>query len=152
MTPIVARRDATQRSIDRFVGRALDFTRGDDCGKMAIFHLREMGNRPTIGAGGTWKSVLGAKRFMNRHGGSIAAVLDGWGLPRILPAEAVIGDVIELPGAPPFGAVAIVVGNGRVLGWHRGAGGGDGVPRAAILQPLTPITAWRVHHIEAVER
>ena len=45
------------------------------------------------------------------------------------PAAAVVGDIVELPGEPPFGALSVAVGNGRVLGYHQDAEG------AEILQP-----------------
>ena len=138
MTGILARRDATLRTMNRFIGKPIDFAADNDCGKMAIFQLREMGRRPRIGPGGTWKSVLGARRFLARHGGSVAAVLDGWGLPRILPSEAWIGDIMELQGEPPFGALSVCLGNGRVLGWHEDA------DACAVLQPVRPIAAWRL--------
>ena len=134
---ILERRDATQRTMDRFVGRPFAWGKYD-CGKMLISHLREMNHRPTIGVGGTWCTPLGLKRFLARKGGSGAACLDGWGLPRIAPAEAWIGDVIEMPGEPPFGAFGVSIGNGRALAYYEEAEG------AAVIQPLQFIAAWRL--------
>lgn len=134
---LVQRRDATKRTMERFVGRP--FTWGEfDCGKMLIAQLREMKHRPVIGPGGTWKNAVGLKRFLSRHGGSGAACLDGWKLPRITGAEAWLGDIVEMPGEPPFGAFGIVVGNGRVLAYHEDTEG------AAIIQPAQIIGAWRL--------
>ncbi|WP_407698081.1 DUF6950 family protein [Stakelama tenebrarum] len=134
---MVDRRDATRRTMDRFLGRPHALGSAD-CGKMGIFQLRQMGKRPRIGAGGTWKSRLGAVRFMNAHGGSMAACLDGWGLPRILPAEALIGDLIEMPGEAPFGAMVVYLGNQSALGWHEEAEG------CAVLRVRHPLRAWRL--------
>lgn len=138
--PMVRRGEAAQATFDQFIGKPLRYGRFD-CGKMVIAHLRRMGHRPRIGAKGTWKSLLGLRRFIESHGGSGAACLDGWGLRRIAPAQAVIGDLVELPGEPPFGAFALCVGNGRVLAWseHEVTAG-----TCAVLQPLQIVAAWRV--------
>lgn len=134
---LIERRDATLRTMERFVGPAFDWGKYD-CGKMLIAHLREMGHRPRIGAGGTWKTPLGLKRFLASHGGSGAACLDGWGLMRIAPAMAIVGDILEMPGEPPFGAFGICVGNARVMAYHEDTEG------AAIIQPTDYVAAWRV--------
>jgi hypothetical protein len=44
-----------------------------------------------------------------------------------------------MPSADSFDALAIALGNGRVLGYHDDAPGG-----ATVLQPVLFITAWRV--------
>lgn len=136
MRGMVKRAEATRATLDRYAGKPLIFGK-DDCGKMLISHLREMGHRPLIGPGGTWKSLLGLRRFLARHGGSGADCLDQWGLLRITPASAVVGDIIEMPGEPPFGAFGVCLGNGRVLAWHEDAEG------AAVIQPLQYVAAWR---------
>lgn len=132
------RRDATQQTLNRFVGQPFAIGRFD-CGKMVISHLRAMGRRPRIGPGGTWQSMMGLHRFLRRHGGSGAACLDGW-LPhsRISGASAIIGDIVQIPGEEPVGAFGVCVGNGRVLAYHEDAEG------AAIIQPLQYLSAWRI--------
>ena len=135
---LAARRDATRRTLERFAGHP--FAWGQyDCGKMVIAHLRLMGRRPVLGPGGSWKTMAGALRFARRHGGSGSACLDGW-MPgsRIIPAHAIIGDIVEMPGEEPFGAFGVCVGNGRVLAYHEDAEG------AAIIQPGQYVAAWRV--------
>ena len=135
---LAARRDATRRTVERFAGHP--FAWGQyDCGKMVIAHLRLMGRRPVLGPGGSWKTMAGAHRFARRHGGSGSACLDGW-MPgsRIIPAHAIIGDIVEMPGEEPFGAFGVCVGNGRVLAYHEDAEG------AAIIQPGQYVAAWRV--------
>lgn len=131
------RRDATEGTANRFLGHAFAFGRYD-CGKMLIAHLRNMRHRPTIGPGGTWTSALGLKRFLARHGGSGAACLDGWGLIRIPPAAALIGDIVQVPGETEFGAFGISGGNGLLLGYHQDVEG------VAWLRPSAFIAAWRV--------
>ena len=135
---LAARRDATRRTVERFAGHP--FAWGQyDCGKMVIAHLRLMGRRPVLGPCGSWKTMAGAHRFARRHGGSGSACLDGW-MPgsRIIPAQAIIGDIVEMPGEEPFGAFGVCVGNGRVLAYHEDAEG------AAIIQPGQYLAAWRV--------
>ncbi|MGW8202973.1 DUF6950 family protein [Sphingomonas bisphenolicum] len=135
---LLKRRDATSKTVERFAGHP--FAWGQyDCGKMVIAHLRLMGRRPVLGPGGSWKTMAGAHRFARRHGGTGAACLDGW-LPhaRIVPAQAIIGDIVEMPGEEPFGAFGVCVGNGRVLAYHEDAEG------AAIIQPVEYLAAWRV--------
>jgi hypothetical protein len=111
-----------------------------DCGKLIISHLREMGHRPAIGAEGSWKSLQGVRRFLARHGGTGGACLDGWGLMRIAPANVLLGDIVELPGEPPFGAfgVALDNGRGRLMGYHEEA---DGL---CAMQGVQFLSAWRV--------
>lgn len=129
------RRDITAATLERFAGKPLAFGTCD-CGLIVISHLKAMGWKITTG--GTWKSAAGLKRFLNRNGGSGAACIDGWGLPRIAPAMAMMGDIVEIQGEPPFGAFAVVVGNGRIMAFHEDAEG------VAILQPtVPPIAAWR---------
>ena len=129
------RRDAVEATLARFAGRPFAFG-VCDCGLMVIAHLKAMGW--PIRTGGTWKTALGLKRFLRRHGGSGAACIDGWGVPRIAPAMALIGDVVELPGETEFGSFGVAIGNGRVLAFHQDVDG------AAILQPNDPpLAAWR---------
>ncbi|MAN12108.1 MAG: hypothetical protein CMN63_06805 [Sphingobium sp.] len=135
---LAARRDATRRTVERFAGHP--FAWGQyDCGKMVIAHLRLMGRRPVLGPGGSWKSAVGLARFLRRHGGSGAACLDEW-MPhsRIIPAQAIIGDVVEMPGDSVGGTFGVCVGNGRVLAYHEDA------EAAAIIQPGQYLAAWRV--------
>lgn len=140
MTRYDERVAATRKTMEHFAGKPLDYDKFD-CGKMVIAHLRNMGHRPKIGPGGTWKSLLGLRRFLAAHGGSGAACLDGWGLPRITPAEAWVGDILELPGEPPFGAFAVCIGNGRALGWPEQE---EAMNTAAVVQPHLYVAAWRV--------
>lgn len=133
------RRTATLRTLQRFTGHP--FTWGKyDCGKMLISHLREMGHRPRIGPGGSWRNPVGLARFLRRHGGSGAACLDGWGLPRIPPATVLVGDILEMAGEPPFGAFAVALdnGRGRIMGYHEDEEG------LAVAQAIDVLNAWRV--------
>jgi hypothetical protein len=59
------------------------------------------------------------------------------GLDRIAPAEAIVGDLLMLPGVDRLGGLAIALGNGRVVAYH------EDVAAAAVLQPLQYLAAWR---------
>ncbi|MDO9489037.1 MAG: hypothetical protein Q7J32_11730 [Sphingomonadaceae bacterium] len=137
--PLMLRRvAATQATVDRFKGRAFRFG-SHDCARMVAYHLKQIGRPMRLAKAGTYRSLLGATRAL-RHLGydSLAAALDDHGLTRIAPAAAVVGDIVELPGEPPFGALSVAVGNGRVLGFHQDTAG------AEILQPTAFVAAWRV--------
>jgi cell wall-associated NlpC family hydrolase len=60
-----------------------------------------------------------------------------WGLPRIAPAAALPGDLVQMPGDDTIGAMTIYVGNGRVLGYH------EAVEGAVVMQPVEMVAAWR---------
>lgn len=133
---LVERAEAVNATIARFAGKPFAFG-SCDCGLLVIAHLKAMGWK--ISTGGTWSTALGLKRWLRKHGGSGAAAIDAWGLPRIAPAAVLIGDIVELEGETEFGAFGIVIGNGRVLAFH------EDVDSAAIIQPgsLPIIAAWR---------
>lgn len=141
MTPrpaMLRRVAAAQATVDRFKGRPFRFGT-NDCARLVAFHLKQLGLPLRLAKAGSYRSPLGATRALRRFGyDSLAAALDGHGLTRIAPAAAVVGDIVELPGEPLFGALSVAVGNGRVLGYHEDAAG------AEILQPTAFVTAWRV--------
>lgn len=131
------RQAATQATRDRFIGRPFQWGR-DDCGRMAIFHMKALDLAFPVAKMGAYSTALGAKRALARLGlKSLDQAADAQ-FARIAPAEALIGDLIMLDGDQGFGALTIAVGNGRVLGWHEDA------PGAAILQPIAYSAAWRV--------
>ena len=110
-----------------------------DCSRLVAFHLKGAGYKVAVAKGGSYKSLLGARRALARCGYStIGEALDAIGLPRIPPAAALEGDIIEVPSENSLGSLTIFVGNGRVIGWHPDAEG------AAILQPVDYVSAWRV--------
>lgn len=132
-----ARAAATQATMARF--RDQPFVWGSwDCVRMAAFHLRQLGHRPGLGRGGSYKSALGAKAALKRAGhDDLPAALDAL-MPRIAPAQALVGDIIMCPGQEFGGGITIAVGNGRVFGYHEDAIG------AVVQQPLDFTGAWRV--------
>lgn len=135
---LIRRRDAAQATRDRFID--VPFAWGSaDCGKMVAFHLRQLGIAAGLSKAGSYSSAIGAKRALERLGvSSLAERLDVLGLQQIAPAFAIVGDIISMPSVGPIDALAIAMGNGRVLAYHEVA------PGATILQPIKMLTAWRV--------
>lgn len=136
---MLARRDAAQATYDRFGGIEHQWGRFD-CAKMTAFHLRHLGHRVGISKAGTYSTALGAQRALKRLGWpSLSHALDEvLMLPRIAPAAAIVGDIIQLPGVEGMDAMAICMGNGRALAYHEDVAG------AVIVQPIEMIAAWRV--------
>lgn len=138
-TPLERRADAAQLLLDEWRDRPFSWQDGVTCVRLCAAHLRRMGYRPPLAKAGRYKTALGARRALERAGfADLAAGLDAMGLPRIAPAAALIGDIVELPGEAPFNALTVVIGNGRVLGFHEDLEG------AGVLQPSEYISAWRV--------
>jgi hypothetical protein len=137
--PIMVRRvAAAQATLDRFQGRPFAFGK-DDCARMVVFHLRQLGFKPKIAKAGSYSTLLGARRALARAGfATLADAVDAQGLFRIPPAAAVVGDLLMMPGVEDFGALAVALGNGRVIGWHEDAEG------ATVLQPVEFVAAWSV--------
>ena len=138
MSAVMVRRvAAAQATLDRFKARPFRFGT-NDCARMAAFHLKKLGVPVRLAKAGSYRSTLGATRALRALGYSnLAAALDGHGLTRIAPAAAIVGDIVELPGEPPFGALAVAMGNGRALAYHQDADG------AVVVQPTDYVAAWR---------
>lgn len=136
MSALVRRAAAAQQTLDRFRGKP--FALGThDCARMALFHLRKLGLRIKGPPAGSYKSAAGARRELNALGfKSLGELLDGH-FERIPPAAAVVGDIIEMPGAEGLSGLAVALGNGRVVAYHEDAVG------AEVLQPLMISGAWR---------
>jgi hypothetical protein len=134
--------DAVAATMARFKGRP--FRWGSvDCAKLGAFHLRRMGHHQGLGLAkaGTYRSALGARRAIERAGhASIAAALDGIGLPRIPPAAALPGDVMLSDGTEGLEALAIYAGNGAALGFHEDAAGAEVIR----IADWSDMKAWRL--------
>jgi len=116
---LVARAQATERTLARYRFRAFDWATGATCIHLARTHLKNMGRAvPMVPR---FTTPLGAKKALEATGfGTIAALLDDR-LERIAPAEMWVGDIAVLPGCDGlFDAIAISAGNGVMLGWHGG--------------------------------
>lgn len=135
--PLHRRRDAAQATLDRFKDQPFRFGK-NDCARLVAFHLRKLGYRPQLGKAGTYRTALSARRALARAGfKTLAEGLDALGLARIAPAAAVVGDVVQLEGDNDLGALAVYVGNGRILGYSEDAEG------ACVMQAMKIDLAWR---------
>lgn len=129
---------AAQATLDRFKDKPFSFGT-HDCARMVAFHLRQLGYQPMLSKGGSYKTCLGAKRALRRAGyPDLAAAIDRLGLVRIAPAEALPGDILQLPAVDELGALTVALSNGRVLGYHESVAG------AVVMQPSAFSGAWRV--------
>jgi hypothetical protein len=128
----------TNATVRQFQGR--EFRWGAcDCARIAAWHLRQFGHRPQIAKAGSYKSALGAGAALKRAGfATLADGIDAVGLPRIMPAEAWVGDLVMGESGDAFGALGIYLGNGAMLGFH------EDVPCATVLRRVHIGTGWRV--------
>lgn len=142
-TPLERRVAITQATLDAWKDRPFDWN-GSHCIRLAADHLRAMGYRPPLSRGGSFKTALAARAALRRAGvATLVEAVDLMKLPRIAPAAALPGDLVAMPGEAPFEALAVAVGNGRVLGFHQDAEG------AIVQQPREYVAAWRVEPREA---
>jgi hypothetical protein len=134
---LVRRAKAAQATLDRFRGQPFAWGK-NDCARMALFHLRKLGKRIKGPPAGSYSNPAEAKRELKKLGHkTLGAFLDAH-FERVPHAAAIIGDIMELPGAEGLSGLAVCLGNGRVVGYHETTEG------AEVLQPLMISGAWRV--------
>lgn len=139
-SPMIRRVAAAQACIDRFSGKPYD-PGSKDCIKLASHALHKLGRKQGLTKGLRYASEAGGVKAMRKLGfqSLLEAVDAALGAEaRIPPAMALPGDIIAMPaeGDSPFGcALAVAVGNGRVIGFQNGVG--------LVLQPAAFVTAWR---------
>lgn len=132
MIDLEARRVATEATLAKYRGRALDYVSAD-CIRMVRYHLLQLGHRPP--ALPRYRSAIGARRAYLKAGGLVAA-FDAI-LPRIPHARMMLGDIAVLDGDGEMDAAVICVGH-KVAGWHVES------DRLENLVPLQVKAAWRV--------
>lgn len=131
---LLKRMKATQRTVDRFKG--VDMVIGTvDCVQLAAAHASHMGRKIKLPRYTDFESGGRALRAMGYR--TLAEAMDAH-FTRIQPAEAIMGDYIEMPGGNGFSALSVAVGNGRVIGFH------ESIAHADILQPKIVSGAWRI--------
>ena len=142
-TNIQIRRDASQATLDRFRDRPFKLGT-NDCGKMVAFHLRKMGIDVSLAKLGSYSTPISARASLRRAFG-VDTLMD-WAdqnFERINPAQALVGDIIELPGSgSPIGAFAIYIGHGLVIGYVEGEECAT-VSRIKYDDQTRPLGAWR---------
>lgn len=137
--PMLRRRDAAQATFDAF--RERPFKIGYvDCVRVAAHHLRLLGRTVKLPPQGSYRTILSARRALTKRGyASIAEAVDATGLVRKAPAGMIVGDLAMMQDSDGLGGLVIVLGNGRVLGFHE-----DLLPKGVlVLQPLgVPDIVW----------
>lgn len=135
---MVRRVAAAQATLDQWKDKPFRLgTR--DCARLVASHLRRMGHKVRLPPSGSYASVRSAAKALRGMGyANLSEAMDGLGLERIAPAAALPGDVIALPDETPVGALAVVLSNRRVVGYHEDCVG------AEVLQPVEYLAAWRL--------
>lgn len=112
---MIRRRDASEKTMARYRKKTFDWKTGVHCVGLAHFHLRNMGHKvPTVPR---IRSALSAKRAMTERGwASVTEMLDSL-LPRIFPAQMLLGDLCVVPGEDGFDSILICAGPQKVMGW-----------------------------------
>lgn len=137
MSEMLKRRAVTQATMDHFANKPFDWVDGATCVHLVRKQIVGLGHKPPPMR--AFRSALSAKKALAAKGwASVSEMMDSL-LERIPPARVILGDVVEMPSDDEtFGALAIVVGNGRVMGY---LGDND---MLTIAQPVTvPLAAWR---------
>lgn len=135
---ILERRDATQKTLDWFATRPFDWRKSATCVHLVRRQLIHLGHKPPPMK--SFRSALSAKRALKEKGWADLTEMMNSVLPRIAPARAIVGDIVELPSEhDTFGALCVATGNGRIMGYL----GDEGGP-LTVMQPLSvPLKAWR---------
>lgn len=134
------RRARTEKVVDRFRNRPFSWTGRRTCIHLARAQMRAM--RHTVPTMPELRSALSAKRALLATGHSdLISLLDSL-LPRIAPAEMLVGDLAAMEGGGAFDAIVIYAG-GKVLGFHD-----DVLERGLVpIEPIGPQpfkAAWRL--------
>jgi len=121
MIELERRRVATEKTLKRYRNKVFDWSRGITCVHLARYHLRAMGHRPETLP--RIRSALAAKRALKARGWeSVEQMLDSM-LPRIAPAQMMLGDLASVPGESGMDAVVVCAGHHKVFGWREDAEG-----------------------------
>ena len=138
MTDLLTRRTVTQATLDHFSGKPFDWRTGSTCVHLVRKQLVGMGHRPPPVR--SFRSALTAKKALQAKGWADLAEMMGSLIEPIAPSRAILGDIVEMPSDDAvFGALAVVMGNGRIMGY---LGETD---LLTIAQPIVaPVAAWRV--------
>lgn len=140
-SPEERRRDTVEACHALIVGRPYE-PGSRDCLKLARHAMHGMGHRlKEMLRGVRYRTEAGALRAMKARGyADLTSAVDATGRPRIAPASALPADLLlvktEADGA--FGgALAVYVGNGKVITFVDGVGA-----IGALKEP--PLAAWRL--------
>jgi hypothetical protein len=116
MLELERRRVATEKTLARYRGKAFDWRSGVTCVHLARAHLKNMGHKPPTLP--RIRSALGAKKALRaQEWESVVDMLDAL-LPRIAPAQMMLGDLAAVPGEGGFDAICVCAGPLKVFGWR----------------------------------
>lgn len=138
MPELERRRIATNATLARYQGKTFSWKTGITCAHMARGHLRNMKRKAP--AMPRFRSAYGAKQALKALGhDSMVSLIDSL-LPRIAPAQMVLGDLCAVEGEAGMDAVMICAGHRRIFGWV------EDEARPVIVEPeWDKLTAcWRV--------
>lgn len=124
--------------MDRYRDRPFQWGKVD-CAKVAAFHLKKLGHKILISKAGAYSSPFGAARALKRLGyANLAEMAEGVGLTPIPYSRMLLGDIAEVEGDTPLGAIGIYAGNGNLFCFH------EDHPGLVTFQPNTILRAWSV--------
>lgn len=138
MNELLRRKEATEKTLGRYRGKAFDWATGVTCVHLARCQLRQMGHTPPTLP--RFRSMLGAKKALVERGwANVSEMLDSM-LPRIAPAQMLLGDIAALPDEQGIGSLMVCAGPHKLLGWREDA------PELVVLDvSLDELSgAWRV--------
>ena len=110
-----------------------------DCAKVAAFHLKKLGHKILISKAGAYSSPIGAARALKRLGyANLAEMATGVGLTPIPYSRMLLGDIAEIEGDTPLGAIGLYAGNGNLFCFH------EDHPGLVTFAPNNILRAWSV--------
>lgn len=138
MTPLERRHTAIEATMARYRDRPFQWGKVD-CAKVAAFHLKKLGHKILISKAGAYSSPIGAARALKRLGyANLAEMAAGVGLTPIPYSRMLLGDIAEVEGDTPLGAIGIYAGNGNLFCFH------EDHPGLVTFQPNNILRAWSV--------
>lgn len=116
MNDLLRRQRATEKTLERYRGKAFDWRRGITCVHLMRFHLRAMGHR--LESVPRFRSAFAARRELDRRGlADVSELLDAM-LPRIAPARMLLGDLAVAGSADGLGSIFVCAGPQKIIGWR----------------------------------
>lgn len=117
--------------MDRFASKPFDEA-NRHCGHLAAHAMHKAGHRAGLLNQCKAKTMRGAWSYIRKAGfGSLIDLMDATGLPRIVPAEALPGDIIGIAVADDDAfrcSLSVALSNGNVLGCN---------PVTGLIEPCT---------------
>jgi hypothetical protein len=134
--------EIAQAALNAYIGKPFEWGKYD-CARLGAFVLREAGFSPGLAKFGEYHSDITARKALQRAKvGSLVEAVDLTGLARTTPAACLPADLIAFPGEAGWQGLAVVLGNGRVLGFTESVPDGACSIIAARLE--LAVAAWSV--------